>query len=246
DYHRFRRLGLDAPAVDRAAQGARDFPGFVRRLYDELAAQRRKPLAGDKTPGYVRHLPLLAALFPEARIVHLIRDGRDVALSALEWATPSKGPGRLPLWSEDPIAVCALWWRERVEAGRREGRSLGPDRYLEVRYEDLVAEPERELARVTCFLGLDAAPEMLAFNRGKVRLEPALSAKKAWRSPMPGLRDWRRQMDPASAELFEVLAGETLEASGYPTRGALPCSRAVRARARRARRELGETVVSYA
>ena len=68
-----------------------------------------KPLAGEKTPDYARNLPLLHSLFPWAKFVHLIRDGRNVALSTLEWANEGKGPGRIGLWQEEPVAVCS-WW----------------------------------------------------------------------------------------------------------------------------------------
>jgi len=61
---------------------------FVTALYDTFAHQNGKPLAGEKTPDYVRRLPLLHALFPWSRSVHIVRDGRNVALSLIDWATP--------------------------------------------------------------------------------------------------------------------------------------------------------------
>ena len=214
-YRRFPRLGLDAAAVERAAAPRDGYARFVGRLYDELAVSRTKPFAGEKTPDYVSHLPLLHALFLDARFIHIVRDGRDVALSLLEWATPSKGPGRIPLWSRDPMAVCALWWRRGVEAGRRDGAELGAGRYLEVRYEELVASPERGLREIASFLDLPFAEEMLTFNRGRERRDSGRSAKSAWLGPTSGLRDWRRQMDAENIELFEALAGETLGSAGY-------------------------------
>ena len=214
-YRRFPRLGLDDAAVERAAVPRDGYARFVGRLYDELAALRAKPFAGEKTPDYVSQLPLLHTLFPEARFIHIVRDGRDVALSLLEWATPTKGPGRIPLWSRDPMAVCALWWQRGVEAGRRDGAELGAERYLEVRYEDLVASPERGLREIANFLDLPFAAEMLTFNRGRERRDSGLSAKSAWLGPTSGLRDWRQQMDAENIELFEALAGTTLGSAGY-------------------------------
>jgi hypothetical protein len=231
-YHRFPRLDLEPEAVDRAAAGATDFAGFVSLLYDEVAKKTGKPFAGDKTPEYVRYLPLLHTLFPRARFVHLLRDGRDVALALREWK-PSKGPNRVPLWSEDPFAVCALWWRSRVESGIRDGQLLPRGTYLAVRYEELVTDPALTLAVIVDFLGLQFAPQMLDFNRDKMRLERGLSANRSWLGPTPGLRDWRKQMAPGDVELFEALAGDTLEAAGYERHGAGP-SPAVRIRAGRA------------
>jgi len=110
-YHRFPRLGLSETTVRQAAASASTYAQFVGNLYSEYARLHGKPLAGEKTPDYVRYLRLLHTLFPWARTVHIIRDGRDTALSILEWARGDKGPGRFALWQEDPIAVAALWWR---------------------------------------------------------------------------------------------------------------------------------------
>jgi hypothetical protein len=188
---------------------------FVSALYDAWGRERDKPLVGEKTPDYVRYLPLLHGLFPFARMVHIIRDGRDVALSALEWATETKGPGKLGLWKEEPVGVCALWWRRQVAAGRRDGAGLGPGTYREVRYERLVADPESELRGITTFLDLPYAPEMAAYHVGQTRSQPGLSAKSAWLPPTPGLRDWRSSMAEQDVELFEALAGDLLSSLGY-------------------------------
>jgi hypothetical protein len=223
-YRRFYRLGLPDVAVRRAAREARTYREFVSALYSEYGRLRGKPFAGEKTPDYVRHLPRLHVLFPWARFVHIIRDGRDAALSILEWARRDKGPSRFELWEEEPVAVCALWWRWLVTTGRRDGRALGPARYREVRYEDLVARPETTLRELASFLGLPYAPEMVAFHEGKTRREPGLSAKKAWLPPTPGLRDWRTQVSERDAQLFEALAGDLLSELGYERSVGTPSS----------------------
>ncbi|HXV61254.1 MAG TPA: sulfotransferase [Vicinamibacteria bacterium] len=215
-YHRFERLGLDEVCVNRAARRSGSYADFVSRLYREFAAARGKELGGEKTPDYVRCLPLLHELFPDVQSVHIVRDGRDVALSTLEWARETKGPARFDLWREEPVAVCALWWRWQVGSGRRDGAKVRAGSYLEVSYERLVRDPAATLHEVADFLGLADAKEMLSFNAGKERLDPSLSAKRAWRSPTPGLRDWRTQMDERSIELFEALAGDLLGELGYP------------------------------
>jgi hypothetical protein len=213
-YHRFGRLGLDEAAVYRAALRTRTYAEFVGALYEDFGSRRGKPLAGEKTPDYVRYLQLLGRLFPWSRVIHIIRDGRDVALSALEWARPDKGPGRFSLWSVDPIAVCALWWRWQVTTGRTDGRGLG-SWYREIRYEDLVARPRETVEDVCLFLELPFAQKMLAYHVGRQRQEPGLSAKNAWLPPTPGLRDWRTQISERDAEVFEALAGDLLLTLGY-------------------------------
>jgi hypothetical protein len=219
NYRRFHKLGLSDDAVREAAAGAGTYREFVSALYAQFGKAQGKRLAGEKTPDYVRHLPVLHALFPWVRTVHIIRDGRDVALSVLQWATRERkgprGPAKLELWRDEPVAACALWWTWQVGAGRRDGSKLGPSHYQEVLYEDLVARPEEALRRIADFLELANAPEMLAYHAGKRRHRPGLSAKKAWLPPTPGLRDWCSAMAERDLELFEALAGDLLSELGY-------------------------------
>jgi hypothetical protein len=214
DDPRFARLGLSEAVVSKAAAESRTYAEFVSALYGEFGRLRGKPLAGEKTPDYVRYLPLLHSLFPWARTVHVIRDGRDVALSTLQWAKEGRGPRKFKLWREEPLAVCALWWSWQVSTGRRHGTDLGPDRYYEVKYEHLVARPEQTLRRITKFLGLPFAPEMLTYHQGHPPYAGGRSTK-VWLQPTNGLRDWRSQLAPRDVELFESLAGDLLSALGY-------------------------------
>ena len=217
-HRRFARLGLPDPSIDRAASASTTYSQFVAHLYDEFARERGKPRAGEKTPAYMRHIPLLHRLFPWARFVHLIRDGRDVALSLLSWATKKgrlRGPARYPLWDEQPVAVAALWWQHRVTEGRANGRALPSNLYLEASYERLIADPRAVLADVLSFLDLPFSEEALDYHKGRTRPREGRSAKAAWLPPTPGLRDWRTQMSPEDQELFEAIAGKTLEELGY-------------------------------
>ena len=214
-YRRTARLGLPDAVFREAAAMADTYGEFVSALYSEYGRLRRKPLAGEKTPDYVRYLLLLHSLFPWVRTIHLIRDGRDVALSTLEWPREGRKPRTFKLWQEEPIAVCALWWGWQVGTGRRDGEDLGPDRYIEVKYEDLVVRPGEILQGITTFLKLPFASEMLAYYAGRTRYETGLSAKKAWLPPTQGLRDWRTQMTERDVELFEAISGDLLSALDY-------------------------------
>jgi hypothetical protein len=229
---RYARLGLPDDVPDKAAATARTYSEFVSVLYSEFGRLHGKPLAGEKAPGYCRHLPKLHALFPWARFIHLIRDGRDIALSVLDWG---KGPAKLELSREEPVAACALWWRRDVTSGLRDGRSLDPARYREVRYEALVARPEETLQDVASFLELPYVEEMVTFHEGKTSYKPGRSAKASWLPPTQGLRDWRTQMPERDRELFEALAGDVLATLGYEP-GAERISRHVNAVAERCRR----------
>lgn len=210
---RFDRLGLSCEAVNRAAANARSYGAFVSALYDEYASMHGKPLAGEKSPGFCRRLPQLHGLLPHARILHLIRDGRDIALSIRDWG---KGAAKLDLWKEHPIAVGALWWRRDVSRGCEAGRSISREIYREVRYEKLVADPERELRSIADHLHLPFDSVMHNYHEGRVRRKEGLSPKAAWLPPTSGVRDWRTQMTVGEQQLFECIAGEQLESLGYP------------------------------
>jgi len=219
-FHRFQRFGLPEDVLARLAPEANDFAGLVGRIYDAFARLNNKPLGGEKSPGYVRHMPVLQALFPWARFLHLVRDGRDVSLSLIDWGKQKhrpKGPARkYAMWAESPVAVSALWWAYKAERGRQDAALLRPATYMEITYESLVAEPEAALREVADFLQLPYSVDMVNFHVGKTVRRAGLSAKSAWLPATKGVRDWRRSMKRDDLELFEALAGDCLSAFGYP------------------------------
>ena len=206
----FRRLGIDRAdlAADFSLHAPADYSGAVRVVFERFATDHGKPRYADKTPGYVVHIPLLASVFPEARFLHIIRDGRDVGLSYME---TSWGPSDLP--------AAALYWRTRVGAGRAAGARLGQARYREVRYEDLVADPGPVIRSLCPFFDLDFRPEMLEYFKAADEFtattpDPGVHSRLAL-PPTKGLRDWRSQMASRDVEVFEALAGGLLSDLGY-------------------------------
>jgi hypothetical protein len=186
----------------------------IAAVYEAYAASRGKARWGDKTPMYMQHLSLLEHLFPDALYVHLIRDGRDAAMSFLgmpdgivtqTWAHPRSA------------ADFACQWRSEVEAARALGRRVG-GRYLEVRYEQLVTDPPSELERICHFAGLPYEAEMLDYaERVDVSVKP--HQQSLTRPPTPGLRDWRTAMAPDDVSAFEAVAGGLLAELGYERSG---------------------------
>jgi hypothetical protein len=216
EHPRFGKLGLEPAELEpalRDGDGPAPYARFVSSLFDLYGRRHGKRLVGDKTPRYVRAVPTLGALWPEAKFVHLIRDGRDVCLSVLDWR---KGAPRYSSWEEDPVSTAALWWEWQVRLGREAGATLGPERYHELRYEDLVAEPERECAALCAFLGIPYDEAMLRFHEGKQVDDPGLDAKKAWRPVTGGLRSWRSELAAEDAARFDAAAGVLLDELGYP------------------------------
>jgi Sulfotransferase family len=215
-FERFGRLGIDDATTTRLAAATDTLGAFASALFGEFAHRQGKSFGGEKDPEYVRHLPFLHRLFPTVRSLCIIRDGREVALSTLDWVTPRRYLGRLALWADEPVAVCALWWKRQVLAGRRGRAEAGANRCLEVRYEELVRAPERVLRSIAAFLDLPFSSSMLEYHHGRTRDDPGLDTKGRWLPPTGGLRDWRVDLSQRDLELFEALAGDVLDDLGYP------------------------------
>lgn len=210
EHRRFARWDLPIEEVREAFRRAEpgDLAAAVRVLYRTYAAARGKSRWGDKSPGYVRHVKALAGLLPEAHFIHIIRDGRDVALS---WLDAPFGPGS--------ITEAAERWRKDVRAGRRSGRKHAAGRYMEVRYEALVEDPEAVLRNICDLAGLPFEPAMLGYTSRadeviSATLEPG-SHQRLHQPPTAGLRDWRRDMRPADVASFEKVAGGLLARLDY-------------------------------
>ena len=227
EHRRWPDFGLDARELDRRFDRTEPFNAThaLRAFYGLYAERVGKPRWGDKTPIYVEHMHEISKALPEARLVHLIRDGRDVALSRI----------RRALDDPPPVDRIARNWSRRINAARKQARKL--DHYLELRYEDLVTDTEPTLRRVCELVDLDYDPAMLDYHRNAAeRLEemagdlPAQGGKArrpgserlaahALASEPPRkerIAAWREQMSPADAAAFDAEAGDLLDELGYP------------------------------
>jgi hypothetical protein len=193
------------------------YASFLTAIFDLYGRMRGKDLVGNKTPDLVRKIDTLHSLWPEARFVHLIRDGRDVALSLMNWPRVShKRPGTFKTWKNDPVSTAAFWWQLNVRAGRDAGKSLGSDLYYEMRYESLVSDSKNECLRLCDFLDLPYDNSMLHYYREPVlKTNPELGERRDRQPITRGLRDWCKQMSHNDVERFEAAAGVLLEELSY-------------------------------
>jgi hypothetical protein len=227
-------------------EGKVRYSDFVSALFDRCGKARGKALVGSKNPDYLRRLPTLHHLWPQAKFVHIIRDGRDVCLSlSKRWKDKPDFRG-FPLflyeepdrifdgWTKDPVATTALWWEWTVGLGRHFGASLPRGMYHEMRYEDLVADPERESRALCDFLGVPFDDAMLhheeTFVARKTKDGSILHASVG-KPVTAGLRDWRSQMEASEIDRFEAMAGAFLDELGYERMAAQPSAESVRAAA---------------
>ncbi len=192
-----------------------DVPAAMTDLYARYASKRGKPRYGDKTPANVLYVELLAGAFPNGRFLHIVRDGRDVVPSLMEMHF---GPDR--------FGAAALFWRDRVSRGRAGGRRIGADRYREIRYEDLVADPESVLRDVCAFFDLAFEPSMLDYHERADEVLDGLRfthhVQGIRRPPSRDVRDWRANLPDHEVQLFEALAGDLLDELGYERSGMAP------------------------
>lgn len=233
-HYRWPDLGLDAgqyaARLDvRPPETAGD---AIRVLYEMYAEKSGKPRWGEKSPFYSSKMEALQAAFPEARFVHLIRDGRAVAHSIKDLRF---GP--------DTIDGAAAMWVERIDRARQEAPQLA--HYMELRYESLIRDPEAELRRICEFIELPYDPRMLDYPRAvaeRSRQEPVEAVERSQGvvsgkarqkvvenvgdTPDPTRLDrWSREMPEADQLRFEAIAGERLRELGYPVRAAAPVTR---------------------
>jgi Sulfotransferase family len=224
----------------------------IRTFFELYAEREGKPRWGDKTPIYVKHMTEIAGVIPEARFIHLIRDGRDVALSRA---------GRA-LRHAAPMPKVARRWKRRILKAREQGARL--DHYLEIRYEDLVLDTEPTLRAICEFIQLPWDERLLAYHEragerlkefgdlpskggkpGRPGSERLAAHAKTTEPPDPSrLARWKTEMGPEDRAAFERAAGDLLAELGYELpRGAkarralgrllAPVTRLRRSRARR-------------
>ena len=199
-------------------------PADVARAFYRMYASRfGKARWGDKTPTYGTEIDRIAGLLPEAHVIHIIRDGRDVMLSVRGlWFRPG-----------DTVEACAEDWVRRLARTQAIGHRLA--HFLEVRYESLVTAPEETLRTICGFLDLTFEPALLRYHeRAGSRLDEhearyapdgRLVISKADRRhnqrfvmepPQPNrIGRWRQEATVDELRRFEAVAGEWLDRLGY-------------------------------
>ncbi len=178
--------------------------------YAAYAEREGKTRWGDKTPAYLGYVDRLATIWPDARFVVLVRDGRDVALSVM----------KVP-FGPNNVWAAARSWAHAIRLGQ-DAAERYPGRVLTVRYEDLVERPEEEVRRVCDFLELTYTPELLAIEEtdpSKMVEDQAAWFTSVWAGiNTDAVGKWRREMSAEDEALFESVAGSELAAFGATRR----------------------------
>jgi hypothetical protein len=202
---RFQHANPGSLMMGRTYIRRESFLDAIRDLVDVAFIETLEPRLPDarycieRTPGHGSHLRLIHDVFPDARVIHIIRDGRGVARSLLSLD-----------WGPNTMAEAAQEWRDAVVNGRAGGAAFG-DRYREVFYEQLVADPRQELSQLLSWLDLETSED--AWNQ--MLLEAASEFNVDPGSPGVHTDKWRQELTTSDISEFTRVAGSELAALGY-------------------------------
>jgi len=182
-----------------AALPERTYPAVAYTVLKLLAAKLGNSRVGCTFPAALQRLDVVNAMFPRAKVIHCVRDGRDVILSTFQTQFGAR-----------TVYHAAREWDHYIRSGMRWlGELFGPERYLEIKYEDRLLAPKAAIERIASFIGVPPSADALAAWLDAHEKNP----RKA------NLNKWRQQMTSRQIAVFEAVAGRTLYELGYDSGG---------------------------
>lgn len=208
---RFERLQIDLDEVIRPFKIDQPFtmPNLYRAILSYYAQQQNVTTIGDKAPKYVEYLPVIQHIVPDAKIIHLIRDPRDVYLSRTKAEWSSKRSDLLQF----------LAYRAQYDLGRHQGPKLFAQNYLEIQYEHLLIQPQAELEKISNLLQIPFSDKMLQFSKSAQTL--VASDEMAWKKEVLGplltnnMNKWANELTPQQITRIETACTPTFEDGLY-------------------------------
>lgn len=204
----FTRSGLDPSEIEpRIMAECQNGGDFLRIVMEEICRKQGVERWAETTPEHLLYIRRIKQTIPDALIVHVIRDGRDVSLSLekLSWLRP------FPWDRKRPVMAAAIWWEWMVNSGRKAGRTLAGD-YMEVRFEDLVRRPAEVLKSLEPFIEHDLDYERITQVAIGSVSAPNTAFKDDPRSP---IGRWKTALSQEEVATLESLVGGTLQQLGY-------------------------------
>ena len=212
----FKRSGLNPERfTSRIMKDCRSEGEFLRIFMELIAEQQGVDRWAECTPEHLLYLQEIKRALPDAKVIHIIRDGRDVALSEVRqnWVRP------LPWDRDHQLSVSGLYWEWIVRKGREDGAKIAPD-YMEVRFEELVASPRELLPRIASFIGQPLDYETMLSN-------PVGSLKKPNTSFIDNSKEnafhpvgrWKSKLSPKELRALESVIGPLLAELNYQLAG---------------------------
>ena len=196
--HKFAEFKVDQKKAFNNLQD-RTFSGVLDAIFTQLATNLGTTRWGDKTPEYIHDLVILKQLFPDAQFVHMVRDGRDVAMSSI----------KEPVFSVNNIYTAAKEWRKNIYLAREFLEQLPSGQFTEVRYEDLLTNPVKVLESLLEFSGIKD-------DNGAVKEHIRKHINEDIRTN--NFNKWKTQLSESQIDLYEQVAGDMLRFYNYETR----------------------------
>ena len=202
----YQKWNLEVDVLDPILTTELSLRQAICYLYWVFAQRHNKKICGDKTPSFIRKLNLLLDIYPDAKLIHIVRDGRDVYLSLKKIGEPSASS----------IAVVSYEWNVKLSIIR--GVILThPERTMELRYEDLLCYPEKTLKSVCDFLGVSFETEMLSFHQKSEKFIDHRHSDLIFNPIDPSnIKKWVTSFSAYELRKFEFFSKNTLEMYGYP------------------------------
>jgi hypothetical protein len=205
----FKIWGIDLDSTPVSEQNVwtsySELMEWLVKKYGSKVGKAQPKIWVDHTPGNVTYAATLLRLFPQAKIIHLIRDGRAAASSVIKLD-----------WGPNTVTKASRWWMEKVAYGLAAESFFGPERVKQVRYENLILEPEAILKEICAFLQLEYQPEMV--NGSGFRVPQYTSRQHTLVGQKPNverLQAWQKELPPRQIEIFESIAANFLSSLGY-------------------------------
>jgi len=201
----------NASLADFDLNECQTFTNIIKNLYGIALEEQGKLIWGDKDPIYTQHIEILNEIFPNAKFIHLIRDGRDVALSLVT-----------KKWGPTTFTNAIMYWERTIHMTRRLLRMINNAQTIELKYEDLVTEPEANLRKLCEFLQLEYNDKMLnsysakALNNAIVKTQVSGIHKNVLDKPNTSqLFKWKKNLNTIDQSIAWEYAGGELGYFGY-------------------------------
>ena len=208
-WQRTAALGLDRPTLAaRFAKLAPSPANLFQSALETFAYHHCKPRVGEKTPFHLYHVPTLLTWYPHAKVICIVRDGRDVVLSIL----------RAPWTRHQMIREHCRRWLRAIDFGEFLLRRY-PHNVTAIAYEDLIRDPQGTLEEIDAFVELPYEPTQLDLSRPTTVIPPE---ERAWKAQADHaldptrIGDYARGATPEQLRIMNSLLGPTLRRLGYP------------------------------
>jgi hypothetical protein len=223
EYALSRKFETDRRTIRRLERASSSFPDFVARFLDAHAAREHADVWAEKSPGNIHNVGWILQRFPNVTFVHVVRDGRAVVNSMRTWPRHRLVGGKLvPNETRRDVDDCIRRWLSAMDAGFE---FSGHPRFVEVRYEDFVRDPERAFAPILARLDLEWDPRMTRPDEApSSSRDPRKfpSNVEATQPIDPSRVDrWTIDLSPAEIARIEERGAHFLDRFGYERRGSV-------------------------